>query len=1824
MKLNKKHVVFISVLALFLSLSTVNAANVTANQTFNNSYTNPGQAHSDIKVSTVGTASRNVKEIKITDTSYSSYFNVYTGCILPSADIISGDTLRIGNVTDNAFTIDRKLTITTICNGDQITNGVIHLIAGSDGSIVTGLKIINDKTVYTVNGISSVTLNGIWLTNSNYNTISYNSVKVADAYKVFAMPMGWSSYNTIIYNSLISTWSSCMPMGQCHYNNISNNYIQATNANLIYYNPYGHADYGGSPLCVGNYISNNYLYSIYMSDLVIAMQFTYEAHDNTTIINNTFAHVWEGINLVGDNSLITGNHFINALYSHAISAKGNNVTISDNVINVKSVLIGISVQGTSKNPNNTVKNNNITFTDGCNYAIYTDPNFRVYNNTINLPTYGKGIVGSGSIFNNIIKANKDVGIEINGGNSVVTGNKITTQSYGIHVISLTTRIYANFIGNNTITSSLYGIYLEGLIYNTTISGNMINTLASKGIYKNTTDDFGDDSSDNTINGIINDATAIIVDDSNYYTYFNKDGYLKFTSFKNDPVIILTHLTDKQLKFNQKVILTSNSMPNLLNNVIITMYPDSSGSVIKDLNFYNINLNGIILKAGTDNVNITRNNITIISDSKFTGSLSSISTNGACEFVNITNNNILMKTDQGYVYGINSGAYDPETSQYATDFSKYFTISQNNIILLGNKLSEGIYTDSLIYTNITSNTINIKGGAYAYGIATANIMGALHDLNITNNMIVANVNGMAYLIELHMSNNVLLMNNSLEGTGNGVYGICAYKTNTVTIKSNKITTHGGDLRLTDPKNYDVLGNGNAAIFLTANANTTNILLNTIYTNAVKQMIFNYSLNTVLARNSYVIDDGNLLNYFNSTINGELLKDGIILANDTLMFTDSNRYASLILETPLNLTSYIGFNSINSSFTLKSGASNSTISNLIFNLTDQTAITLVDAVGVQIKNNTINVLNVTSSGVNGILITLNSISNQIVNNLINMNGKNSLYAINITNKYQNRIGRSPKSNYISNNTLQIKSNSSAVGLYVSMADNTQISNNNINLSSNKVYGIITEYSASSIGFGTIPTNNTHITGNTINGTGSLICLIESRGAYNNEVRGNTLYSSSNTSFGYNGIKSSGDLITNNTILLTGSARINGNSIATGQTGVYYSEGSIGNRVTDNYIISSYHPGGDYAVFIATSSPSFNEVDGNYLISDNGNKMANDAVYALFDLVENNTPSYVYVSPTGSDKYGNGSQNNPYNSIAKAIEQAKNRAVIYLLNGTYHESGLIINKTLTISILNGKVLIDGNKNQIFYISNTGDLTLNGLNMTNAHAENGSVLINYGNLNIKNSDLSNNKAVKEGGAILNYGNLSIIKSVLNNNNADNGGSISNYGYAYFDGCTMNYNSALNGGAIFNNATANLNILNSVFLNNSATNNGGVVNNFGKLQLKNSILYFNNATYGGVISNSANYDNPLFGTAENTILNSTFNYNNAYNGGAIFGGTNKFTISNSTFSHNEASNSGGAISQTVGSAIIDRSKFIKNTAVSAGALGLSGDVKITNSVISNNNAMYYAGIYYEGEVVWDHIIHYLIMNNCDVENNIAMVRGGAFGFADANVNITNSNIVNNFAPTYSTVFAQNYNTNIYAVGNWWGSVYGPDDSVWNAVQYFRTWLGKRVDWGSDGTGNSTGGSDTPGGSTTPGGSGNGIGTGTGNGWGVGTGTGLGSGTGSGIGNGNGSGINGGSGSGSGTGSNSNGTDIWGKGQTANNYVNSALNTVGSVVTAAAAGSSDAGGQSGGGSGSGSKQKSYEIKQNDNSQNSETNTISGLIALLLFLIVVLAGYIHNSRKSNKP
>ena len=68
-------------------------------------------------------------------------------------------------------------------------------------------------------------------------------------------------------------------------------------------------------------------------------------------------------------------------------------------------------------------------------------------------------------------------------------------------------------------------------------------------------------------------------------------------------------------------------------------------------------------------------------------------------------------------------------------------------------------------------------------------------------------------------------------------------------------------------------------------------------------------------------------------------------------------------------------------------------------------------------------------------------------------------------------------------------------------------------------------------------------------------------------------------------------------------------------------------------------------------------------------------LINILDRNN---VYVSPTGSDTTGDGSQNNPYQTILNGINAVNSGGTVYLADGTYTgtgNKGITINKDLNI---------------------------------------------------------------------------------------------------------------------------------------------------------------------------------------------------------------------------------------------------------------------------------------------------------------------------------------------------------------------------------------------------------------------------------------------------------------------------------------------------------------------------------------------------------------------
>ncbi len=168
---------------------------------------------------------------------------------------------------------------------------------------------------------------------------------------------------------------------------------------------------------------------------------------------------------------------------------------------------------------------------------------------------------------------------------------------------------------------------------------------------------------------------------------------------------------------------------------------------------------------------------------------------------------------------------------------------------------------------------------------------------------------------------------------------------------------------------------------------------------------------------------------------------------------------------------------------------------------------------------------------------------------------------------------------------------------------------------------------------------------------------------------------------------------------------------------------------------------------------------------------------------------------------------------------------------------------------------------------------------------------------------------------------STFYNNSAQFGGatyrgSNSTGGYGYDNIYTDNH-AEIDGGAIYWNGAGG-NVTYSEFYNNTAGRNGGAVC-VGVVGATSYITdaIFNNNTAGG---NGGAID---WAASNGNVLRSTFEYNNAQQGGAIFiGGTSgNGTIINSTFNHNTAGENGGALhwNSTIGQLV--NSTFYDNSA---------------------------------------------------------------------------------------------------------------------------------------------------------------------------------------------------------------------------------------------------------------------------------------------------------------
>jgi predicted outer membrane repeat protein len=285
-------------------------------------------------------------------------------------------------------------------------------------------------------------------------------------------------------------------------------------------------------------------------------------------------------------------------------------------------------------------------------------------------------------------------------------------------------------------------------------------------------------------------------------------------------------------------------------------------------------------------------------------------------------------------------------------------------------------------------------------------------------------------------------------------------------------------------------------------------------------------------------------------------------------------------------------------------------------------------------------------------------------------------------------------------------------------------------------------------------------------------------------------------------------------------------------------------------------------------------------------------------------------------------------------------------YGDNGLPqISTEITINGNNATIIRAGSapKFRIFFITDTGSLTINDLTLENGFADrpgsafpsSGGAIYNDGSyLEANNCIMQNNEASFHGGAIFNISNADtfVNGSTIRDNTAPHGGGIFVYhgGLLSVDDCEISDNSAsTSGGGISLEYGAELIVNNSTIASNQAGRHGG-----------------------GIFKDSGSESLPT------TITGTTFQDNTAdWSGGGVFIFRTPLTISDSDFINNQAEEYGGGLGyqdNSTETVLISNTTFDGNSAGwDGGAIHFSGELmNVSGCTIENNLAENGAGVH--------------------------------------------------------------------------------------------------------------------------------------------------------------------------------------------------------------------------------------------------------------------------------
>ena len=420
----------------------------------------------------------------------------------------------------------------------------------------------------------------------------------------------------------------------------------------------------------------------------------------------------------------------------------------------------------------------------------------------------------------------------------------------------------------------------------------------------------------------------------------------------------------------------------------------------------------------------------------------------------------------------------------------------------------------------------------------------------------------------------------------------------------------------------------------------------------------------------------------------------------------------------------------------------------------------------------------------------------------------------------------------------------------------------------------------------------------------------------------------------------------------------------------------------------------------------VNGSYkteLIGDNLNTM----IYAKVDnqmlrfaVGDGYTDYSWYVSnDTGNDYFCDGSPENPFKTLSKAVSKAYSGNTIYVMEGIYTLSwnaNLQISKELYFVGVGNAVLSRPNARNIFIVDDRGILNIDNINFTtfNQAYTDALIYLNGGQVNVKNS---------------NFYDIPINFGIIYANQSDS---------IYLDNVTFD---RFVGGAIKGNSNY-ICINNTQFLNEASTYHvEDIISVNSDIDILNS--RFENNT-NGLISTGVNCLSRTY------IYNTSFVNNNWIN-------RNRFglNIDNSENNRRVAvidscyfyKNRGHIVVCNV----INNSCFINNTDVPFDEYYVSSSSYFQTLIMAFDliNNSYFYGNQLPAKTYTQHVIQ-----SENVYNSVFIRNTGAFGVLSEPSEVHYCVFINNtglYGP--SDIFL--YKGNLNASGNWWGSNQKPDSS---------------------------------------------------------------------------------------------------------------------------------------------------------------------------------------------